>query len=128
MTTKSTGELIFELLSKKFKVDFFIGTPTGQLSNIATLYKNKIKNKIVSEFKPFNNPENDINFHNNQDWQIAEVPSINGHRNARAIAKIYDVFVNDLILEKNILLSKLSISKCLTKSVNRINKSLMMPI
>jgi hypothetical protein len=114
MTTKSTGELIFELLSKKLKVNFFIG--------------NKIKNKIVSEFNAFNNPENDINFHNNQDWQIAEVPSINGHRNARAIAKIYDVFVNDLILEKNILLSKLSISKCLTKSVNRINKSLMMPI
>jgi hypothetical protein len=128
MTTKSTGELIFELLSKKLKVDFFIGTPKSQLSNIVTLYENKIKNKIVSEFNAFNNPENDINFHNNQDWQIAEVPSINGHRNARAIAKIYDVFVNDLILEKNILLSKLSISKCLTKSVNRINKSLMMPI
>ena len=42
--------------------------------------------------------------------------------------KIYDVFVNDLILEKNILLSKSSISKCLTESVNRIDKSLMMPI
>ena len=53
---------------------------------------------------------------------------MNGHGNARAIAKIYDVFVNDLILEKNILLSKSSISKCITESVNRIDKSLMMPM
>ena len=128
ITTKSIGELVFELLSKKLKVDFFIGTPKDQLPNIATLYENKNENKIVSEFNAFNNPEHEINFYNNQDWQIAEVPSMNGHGNARAIAKIYDVFVNDLILEKNILLSKSSISKCLTESVNRIDKSLMMPI
>jgi CubicO group peptidase (beta-lactamase class C family) len=102
--------------------------PKDQLQNIATLYENKIENKIVSEFNAFNNPEHEINFYNNQDWQIAEVPSMNGHGNARAIAKIYDVFVNDLILEKNFLLSKSSISKCLTESVNRIDNSLMMPI
>jgi hypothetical protein len=85
------------LLSKKLKVDFFIGTPKEQLSNIVTLYENKIENKIVSEFNAFNNPKHEINFYNKRDWQIAEVPSINGHGNARSIAKIYDVFVNDLI-------------------------------
>ena len=127
-TKKSLGELVFELLSKKLKVDFFIGTPKDQLSNIATLYENKIKNKIVSEFNAFNNPEHEINFYNKQDWQIAEVPSMNGHGNARSIAKIYDVFVNDLIQEKNVLLSKSSINKCLTECDSRIDKSLMMPI
>ena len=128
ITTKSIGELVFELLSKKLKVDFFIGTPKDQLPNIATLYENKIENKIVSEFNTFNNPEHEINFYNNQDWQIAEVPSMNGHGNARAIAKIYDVFVNDLIKEKNVLLSKSSINKCLAECESRIDKSLMMPI
>ncbi len=29
---------------------------------------------------------------------------MSGHGNARSIARIYDIFVNDLILEKNILL------------------------
>ena len=53
---------------------------------------------------------------------------MNGHWNARSIAKIYDVFVNDLILEKNILLSKSSIHKCLTENESRVDKSLMMPI
>jgi CubicO group peptidase (beta-lactamase class C family) len=53
---------------------------------------------------------------------------MNGHGNARSIAKIYDIYVNDLILEKNILLSKSSIKKSLTESVSRIDGSLMLPI
>jgi CubicO group peptidase (beta-lactamase class C family) len=128
ITKKSLGQLALELLSKKLKLNFFIGTPNSQLSNIATLYDNKSESKIVSEFNAFNNPEHEINFYNKKDWQIAEVPSMNGHGNARSIAKIYDVFVNDLILEKNILLSKSSITKCLTECNSRIDKSLMMPI
>jgi CubicO group peptidase (beta-lactamase class C family) len=128
ITKKSIGKLVFELLSRKLKVDFFIGTPKDQLSNIATLYEVKKENETISEFNAFNNPEHEINFYNKQEWRVAEVPSFNGHGNAKAIAKIYDVFVNDLILEKNILLSKSSIIKCLTESVNRIDKSLMMPI
>jgi len=122
------GELTFELLSKKLELDFFIGTPKNQLSNIAFLYENKTEKKKLSDFDAFNNPAHEINFYNKENWQTAEVPSMNGHGNARSLAKIYDIFVNDLILEKNILLSKLSIKKCLTESVSRIDESLMMPI
>jgi CubicO group peptidase (beta-lactamase class C family) len=125
---KSLGELSSELLSKKLSLDFFIGTPKNQLSNIAYLYENKTETKISSEFNAFNNPEHEINFYNKKKWQTAEVPSMNGHGNARSIAKIYDIFVNDLILEKNILLSKSSIKKCLTETTNRIDESLMLPI
>ena len=122
------GELTSELLSKKLGLDFFIGTSKNQLSNIALLYEDKTETKISSEFNAFNNPEYEINFYNKENWQTAEIPSMNGHGNARSIAKIYDIFVNDLILEKNILLSKHSIKKCLTESINRIDQSLMMPI
>ena len=128
ITKKSLGELVFELLSKKLELDFFIGTPKSQLSNIAILYEDKTKNKISLEFNAFNNPEHEINFYNKENWLTAEVPSINGHGNARSIAKIYDIFVNDLILEKNILLSKSSIKKCLTESASRVDESLMLPI
>jgi len=127
-TKKSLGELVFELLSSKLKLNFFIGTPANQLSNIAFLYQDETENKILHEFNAFNNPEHEINFYNKKDWQIAEVPSMNGHGNARSIAKIYDVFVNDLILEKNILLSRPSIKKCLTESTNKIDQSLMLPV
>jgi CubicO group peptidase (beta-lactamase class C family) len=127
-TKKSLGELVSELLSKKIDLDFFIGTPKSQLSNIAFLYEDKKESKISPEFNAFNNPEHEINFYNTEDWQTAEIPSMNGHGNARSIAKIYDIFVNDLILEKNILLSKPSIKKCLIENVNRIDHSLMLPI
>ena len=127
-TKKSLGELVYELLSKKLKLNFFIGTPKDQISNIAFLYEDKIKNKISSEFNAFNNPEHEMNFYNKEVWQTAEVPSMNGHGNARSIAKIYDIFVNDLILEKNILLSKQSIKKCLTEGTSRIDESLMLPV
>jgi CubicO group peptidase (beta-lactamase class C family) len=125
---KSLGELTSELLSKKLNLDFFIGTPKNKLSNIAFLYEDKKESKISGKFNAFNNPEHEINFYNNENWQTAEVPSMNGHGNARSIAKIYDIFINDLILEKNILLSKSSIKKCLTENVSRIDESLMLPI
>jgi len=127
-TKKSLGELVSELLSKKLGLNFFIGTPKNHLSSIAFLYADKTKNKISSEFDAFNNPKHEINFYNQENWQTAEIPSMNGHGNARSIAKIYDIFVNDLILEKNILLSKSSIKKCLIESVSRIDGSLMLPI
>jgi hypothetical protein len=53
---------------------------------------------------------------------------MNRHGNARSIARIYDIFVNDLILEKNILLSKSSVKKSLTETTSRIDESLMLPI
>jgi len=127
-TKKSLGELTSELLSKKLGLNFFIGVPKNKLSNVAFLYEDKTENKISSEFNAFNNPEHEINFFNKENWQRAEIPSMNGHGNARSIAIIYDTFVNDLILEKKILLSKSSIKKCLTESFIRIDESLMLPI
>jgi CubicO group peptidase (beta-lactamase class C family) len=127
-TKKSLGELTSELLSKKLGLNFFIGVPKNKLSNVAFLYEDKTENKISSEFNAFNNPEHQINFYNKENCQTAEIPSMNGHGNARSVAKIYDTFVNDLILEKKILLSKSSIKKCLTESFIRIDESLMLPI
>jgi CubicO group peptidase (beta-lactamase class C family) len=127
-TKKSLGELTSELLSKKLELDFFIGAPKNKLSNIAFLYENKNDSRISAEFNAFNNPKHEINFYNKENFQAAEIPSMNGHGNARSIAKIYDIFVNDLLLEKKILLSKSSIKKSLKESVSRIDQSLMMPI
>ena len=128
ITKKSLGELTSKLLSDKIGLNFFIGTPKNQLKNIAYLYEDKTQSKISNEFNAFNNPEHKIDFYNKEYWQTAEVPSMNGHGNAQSIAKIYDVFVNDLISEKNILLSKSIIKNCLTECENRIDQSLMLSI
>ena len=127
-TKKSLGQLLDEIISKKLRLDFYIGTPQDQISNIANLYQDTIEKNHSLNFNAFNNPEHDINFYNTKDWQIAEVPSMNGHGNARSIAKIYDVIVNDLILDKKILLSQKSLKKCLKECSNRIDQSLKLPI
>ena len=127
-TKKSLGQLLNEIISKKLGLDFYIGTPQDQISNIANLYQNTIEKNNSLNFNAFNNPEHDINFYNTKDWQTAQVPAMNGHGNARSIAKIYDVIVNDLILDKKNLLSQKSLKKCLKESSNRIDQSLKLPI
>jgi CubicO group peptidase (beta-lactamase class C family) len=127
-TKKSLGQLLNEIISKKLGLDFYIGTPQDQISNIAYLYQNTIEKNNSLDFNAFNNPEHDINFYNTKDWQTAQVPAMNGHGNARSIAKIYDVIVNDLILDKKNLLSQKSLKKCLKESSNRIDQSLKLPI
>jgi CubicO group peptidase (beta-lactamase class C family) len=53
---------------------------------------------------------------------------MNGHGNARSIAKIYDIIANDFSLDKKILLSKKSLKNSLNESVYRIDQSLKLPI
>jgi CubicO group peptidase (beta-lactamase class C family) len=127
-TKKGLGELFDNIISKKLKINFFIGAPENQISNIATLYQKGIENSSSLDFSAFNNPEHDINFYNKKNWKTAEVPSMNGHGNARSIAKIYDIIANDFSLDKKILLSKKSLKNSLNESVYRIDQSLKLPI
>jgi CubicO group peptidase (beta-lactamase class C family) len=127
-TKKSLGKLFDNIISKKLKINFFIGAPENQISNIATLYQKGIENNSSSDLGVFNNPEHDINFYNEKKWKTAEVPSMNGHGNARSIAKIYDIIANDLSLDKKILLSKKSLKNSLNESTYRIDQSLKLPI
>jgi CubicO group peptidase (beta-lactamase class C family) len=127
-TKKSLGKLFDNIISKKLKINFFIGAPENQISNIATLYQKGIENNSSSDLGVFNNPEHDINFYNEKKWKTAEVPSMNGHGNARSIAKIYDIIANDLSLDKKILLSKKSLKNSLNESPYRIDQSLKLPI
>jgi CubicO group peptidase (beta-lactamase class C family) len=122
------GKLIDDIISKKFKLNFFIGTPEKQILNISKLYHNTTDENTSPDFDAFNNPEHDINFYNTKDWQTAEIPSMNGHGNARSVAKIYDIIVNDLTLDKKILISKKSMKKCLNESLSRVDQSLNLPI
>ena len=128
ITTKTLGEILNIYLSKKLNLDFFIGTPEKKISNIAYLYQDKISYNTSSEINAFNNPEHEVNFYNLKKWQISEVPSMNGHGNARSIAKIYDIVANDYKLDNNILISKKTIFNCLNETENRMDQSLMLPI
>ena len=126
-TKKTIGDLIHEYLFEK-KLNFFVGVGEENLFNIATLYHNKTQYKKIIEFNAFNNPDNEIEFYNDKICQISEIPSMNGHGNARSIAKIYDIVCQDLVFDKKNLLSKNTINKSLKESINRTDQSLMLPI
>jgi hypothetical protein len=127
-TKKTIGNFISEYFFKKQNLNFFVGVNKENLSNIATLYHNNPEHKKILEFNAFNNPEHEIEFYNNKICQISEIPSINGHGNAKSIAKIYDIVCQDLVFDKKNLLSKNTIHNCLKENINRTDQSLMLPI
>jgi CubicO group peptidase (beta-lactamase class C family) len=127
-TKKTIGNLIDEHLFKKRNLNFFVGVNEKNIFNIATLYQNKTEHKKKLEFNAFNNPDHEIEFYNNKICQLAEIPSMNGHGNAKSIAKIYDIVCQDLVFDKKNLLSKTIINKCLKESISRTDQSLMLPI
>jgi CubicO group peptidase (beta-lactamase class C family) len=127
-TKKTIGNLIDEHLFKKRNLNFFVGVNEKNIFNIATLYQNKTENKKITEFNAFNNPDHEIEFYNNKICQLSEIPSMNGHGNAKSIAKIYDIVCQDLVFDKKNLLSKNIINKCLKESISRTDQSLMLPI
>jgi CubicO group peptidase (beta-lactamase class C family) len=127
-TKKTIGNLIDEHLFKKRNLNFFVGVNEKNIFNIATLYQNKTENKKITEFNAFNNPDHEIEFYNNKICQLSEIPSMNGHGNAKSIAKIYDIVCQDLVFDKKNLLSKNIINKCLKESIGRTDQSLMLPI
>jgi CubicO group peptidase (beta-lactamase class C family) len=128
ITNKTIGEFLKIYFAKKFNLEIFIGVPKDKLSNIATLNCNSLIKSDKKEFDAFNNPEHEVDFYNTKNWQVAEIPSMNGHANASAIAQIYDALANDYKLEINKILSKKTLDIFLKESESRVDQSLMLPI
>jgi CubicO group peptidase (beta-lactamase class C family) len=128
ITNKTIGEFLNTYFSKKLNLNLFIGVSKDKLSNIANLYSDPLPKSEEIEFNAFNNPKHEISFYNTKAWQLAEVPSMNGHANASSIAKIYDLLANDYKFQKKNLLSKNTLDIFLHETENRIDQSLMMPI
>jgi len=123
---KSLSEILDFLIRKKFNLDFYIGVPDNKIGKIAYL---KNKNLI----NPINEKEKEkeikkINFLNSFEYQKSQIPSINGHSNSRSIAKIYDIFANDIKLKKSIFIDEKIMNYCLEEKNKRIDENLKMKI
>jgi len=119
---KSLGEIFDTFIKKKFNLDFYIGVPENNINKIANLnaknlnvfHKNEIKEKIK--------------FYNSKEYQKSEIPSINGHGNSKSIAKIYDMFANDIKLKNNKFIGEKIMNYCLQERYKRIDENLKMQI
>jgi len=119
---KSMGEIFDILIKKNLDLDFYIGVPKNNLINIANLNVmnlNNLDKKVINK---------KIKFYNSKEYQISEIPSINGHGNSKSIAKIYDKFANDIKLKKNDFINDKTMKYCLQERYKRIDENLKMQI
>jgi len=121
---QSIGKTLNDLIIKKFNLNFFIGTPKNKIKNIACLDLKKLDSLSFNNNNDIEELKQNIKFYNQQKWQAAEVPSINGHGDSESIAKIYDLVANDLKLEKNNIVKKKTIKICLEEKKKRIDEFL----
>ncbi len=95
------------LLKKNYNLDFYIGVPENNINKIANLNAKNLNNFYKNEIKE------KIKFYNSKEYQISEIPSINGHGNSKSIAKIYDIFANDIKLKNNNFIDEKIMNYCL---------------
>lgn len=135
ITQKSISQFIAdELICFSDKLQFYVGAPKIQLSNISNLItaSDEYNSKLVKQDKYSNlamkNPEipKPDELCRSEDWIFAKIPSSNCHSNALSLAKIYDHFVNTNSEKK--IVSEKSLKKALTIESSRMDYVLRLPM
>ena len=129
ITNMTLKEYFKEYFQTKYNLNFCFGFEEKDFENVADLIEDK-KNKQDnnSEFNAFNNPEHDVMFYNTKEWRLAGVPSMGGHGSALAVAKLYDILANDLMLDNNKIIRKNKFEEILTQTDSKMDNSLKLPI
>jgi CubicO group peptidase (beta-lactamase class C family) len=104
ITGKTLGTYFREEIAEPLGADFHIGTPAGYDSRIAEiippeppdLSKPNLLTQLLADsesmaFKTIANPPDLMNMANANsiEWRRAEIPAVNGHGNARGVARVY---------------------------------------
>lgn len=103
-----------ERLTGRFAADFHIGLQPSEHGRVAELIQMKFPpnanaNDLMMSHLATGDPETDamlratymnpsglsgFGYVNREDWRLASIPSTNGHGTARAVAELYDLFLN----------------------------------
>lgn len=125
---RSLGTFFQENIADPLKIDFHIGLSEDYDSRVADIITpDKVFAKwqiILSKLflkktvKVFYNPDIEaVNF-NGRAWRSAEIPSGNGHGNARSIAKVGSILACGGIYEKKKILSKSTVEKAIKPQIS----------
>ena len=103
-----------ERLTARFDADFHIGLPLSEHARVAELIQSRPSpnvnpDELMMKHLSTGNAETDamlratymnpsglsgFGYVNREDWRLASIPSTNGHGTARAVAGLYDLFLN----------------------------------
>jgi CubicO group peptidase (beta-lactamase class C family) len=124
---RTIGTLLREDVAQPLGADVYIGLPPSEHHRVAEFQwpTNPVKPQIDGEdalmrWNTYWNPPGLSGSHwvNTAQWRQAEVPSTNGHGNARAIARIYAALANHGEIDGVRILSRDAVQTARTEQVN----------
>lgn len=100
ITGKSLGTYFREEIATPLEADFHIGTPSELAPRIGALIPPDVglAQQIPSDSlasRAFASPAVDARAANTAAWRAAELPALNGHGNARSVARVQTVMANE---------------------------------
>ena len=125
---KSLGRFFRENIANPLDIDFHIGLSEDYDSRVAEIIVPEevfakwrvILSKLFlrKTVKVFYNPNIEIVDFNGRAWRSAEIPSGNGHGNARSIAKVGSILACGGVYDKKKILSKSTVEKAIEPQIS----------
>lgn len=91
ITGVTLGEFFSVEVARPLGVDFFIGMPADPSNTIAKIALSKSEGESIEVFPGI---ADSLDFINSTVWRSAEIPAVNGHGNARALATVMGALAN----------------------------------
>jgi CubicO group peptidase (beta-lactamase class C family) len=128
VTGKTLGTFFQENIANQLDIDFHIGLSEDYDSRIAEIIVPEevfakwqvilAKLFLRKTIKVFYNPNIEKVDFNSRDWRSAEIPSGNGHGNARSIAQVGSILACGGMYGKNKILSRTTVEKAIEPQIS----------
>jgi CubicO group peptidase (beta-lactamase class C family) len=129
----SIGEFLRERIAAPLDVDFHIGLPESEHHRVANVLNcgppefDGIDDPDSLPYRTFANPEPSTDFAATTPWRCAEIPAVNGHGNARSLAKLHAALAAGGVLPTARLMSRQGCLRVLCEQSNGIDLALRVP-
>jgi len=124
ITGRSLGTVFREEIAQPLDADFWIGLPASEDHRVADLVGFEVPRNTadlqLSDIQKvtFIDTQTDVPSTRTRAWRGAEIPSVNGHGNARAIAQIHALLANGGIAKGKRIMSEAGCRKALAQQID----------
>ncbi|QNK66682.1 serine hydrolase domain-containing protein [Variovorax sp. PAMC26660] len=123
VTGKSLGTVFREEIAQPLGADFWIGLPASEDHRVADLVGFEVTRNTaelqLSDIQrvTFIDTQTDVPSTRTRAWRGAEIPAVNGHGNARAIAEIHALLANGGMAKGKRIMSEAGCRKALAQQI-----------
>ena len=135
ITGKTLGQYFQDEIAGPLDADFYIGVPESEFFRIGDLYPSGKESTLMVSggadsiaVRTFKNPILDVLASRTEAWRRAEIPAVNGHGNARSVAKIHSILACRGEARGTRLLSEEVASSVMLERISGTDLALGMPV